>query len=179
MMDGLQNMKNAQKIGLVLASCLIVIGGLSAFYFMFQLGQSKFSRQVDDNRFFVEFYPLNGELTESFSLREGDVIEVCIIRNKGQLQIVIGQQGQAPIYEGSDFSGSFQVNIPEDGCYEITVSGKKADGSTDFKMLSQTSMISDADSSTDTYMDRIPNVMETLTAKEAYLQGMDAILNMN
>lgn len=162
------NMKNAQKLGLILVSCLIVIGVLSVVYTMFHLGQSKFSRQVDDNRFFVEFYPLNGELTESFSLREGDVIEVCIIRNKGQLKVVIGQQGKEPIYEGNDFSGSFQVNVPEDGSYTITVSGKKADGSADFKMLSPASTTSDTDSSTDTYTDRIPDVTETLTAKEAY-----------
>lgn len=161
-------MKKKRKNWFILASCLIVIGVLSVFYFMFQLRQSKFSRQVDDNRFFVEFYPLNGELTESFSLREGDVIEVCIIRNKGQLQIVIGQQGQAPIYEGNDFSGSFQVNVPEDGYYTITVTGVKADGSTDFKMLTSASTTSDTDSSTDTYTDRIPDVTETLTAKEAY-----------
>lgn len=161
-------MKKVRKIGLILASCLIVIGVLCAFYIMFQLGQSKFSRQVDDNRFFVEFYPLNGELTESFSLREGDVIEVYIIRNKGQLKVVIGQQGKEPIYEGSNFSGSFQVNVPEDGSYTITVSGIKADGSTDFNMVSPTSAFSNADSSTGTSTDRIPDVTETLTAEESY-----------
>lgn len=144
-------MKKARKIRLILVSCLIVIGGLSVFYFMFQQRQSKFSRQVDDNRFFVEFYPLNGELTESFPLKKGDVIETYIIINKGYLKIVIGQQGQAPIYEGNNFSGSFQVNVPEDGSYTITVSGVKADGSTDFRILSPASTISDADSSTDTY----------------------------
>lgn len=161
-------MKNAQRIGLILVSCLIVIGVLSVFYIMLHLSQSKFSRQVEDNRFFVEFYPLNGELAESFLLKKGDVIETYIIRNKGDLKIVIGQQGQEPIYEGSNFSGSFQVNVPEDGSYTITVSGKKADGSTDFKMLSQASMYSDADSSIDTYTDRIPDVTETLTVEEAY-----------
>lgn len=161
-------MKNAQRIGLILVSCLIVIGVLSVFYIMLHLSQSKFSRQVEDNRFFVEFYPLNGELAESFLLKKGDVIETYIIRNKGDLKIVIGQQGQEPIYEGSNFSGSFQVKVPEDGSYTITVSGKKADGSTDFKMLSQASMYSDADSSIDTYTDRIPDVTETLTVEEAY-----------
>lgn len=128
-------MKKVRRIGLILVSCLIAIGVLSVLYFMFQLRQSKFSRQVDDNRFFVEFYPLNGELTESFPLRKGDVIETYIIINKGYLKIVIGQQRQEPIYEGSNFSGSFQVNVPEDGYYTITVTGVKADGSTDFNML--------------------------------------------
>lgn len=161
-------MKKVRKIGLILVSCLIVIGVLFVFCFIFQMGQSKFSRQVDDNRFFVEFYPLNGELTESFPLRKGDVIETYIIINKGYLKIVIGQQGQEPIYEGSNFSGSFQVNVPEDGYYTITVTGVKADGSTDFSMLTSDSTTSDTDSSTDTYTDRIPDVTETLTAKEAY-----------
>lgn len=161
-------MKKKRKKWLILVSCLIVIGALSVFYFVFQLGQSKFSRQVDDNRFFVEFYPLNGELTESFPLKKGDVIETYIIINKGYLKIVIGQQGQEPIYEGSNFSGSFQVNVPEDGYYTITVTGVKADGSTDFNMLTPDFTTSDTDSATDTYTDRIPDVTETLTATEAY-----------
>lgn len=46
-----------------------IIFGLYILAIMYYLEQSKFSRQVDDNRFFVEFYPLNGELTESFLLR--------------------------------------------------------------------------------------------------------------
>lgn len=129
-------MKKARRIGIILACCLFFVGVLSVFYIALYMRQSRFSRQVETDSFFVEFYPLNEELAEAFSLKEGDVIEVCIIRNKGQLEIVIGQQGKEPIYEGNGDSGSFQVNVPEDGSYTITVSGKRADGSVDFHIQS-------------------------------------------
>ena len=76
--------------------------------------------------------------TESHTLKltEGDMIETEIIRDEGEVSVVIGQSGQKPIYQGNQLStGTFQLVIEESGTYQIKVTGKKAKGSVNFMVV--------------------------------------------
>lgn len=79
--------------------------------------------------------PYTGTESTVFTLKAGDEIAVTIDRVDGRFDITIGQAGQKLIYTGNDvISGSFTVTVPEDGKYEISVSGKNAKGSVSFKI---------------------------------------------
>lgn len=98
---------------------------------------SQFSKRVDNDCFSMGFYPLNSSETEVFELQKDNVIDVSLVVVKGSLDIDIGQEGKDPIYEGHCVElDSFQVTVPEDGTYFITVSGQKAEGSISFQIHS-------------------------------------------
>lgn len=97
--------------------------------------QSRFSRTLDADQFFLDMKPLNTTLTETFSLHAGDSVTVEISRLSGDLSLSIGQRNCAPIYEGRNPDlASFQVSIPEDGEYLFTLTGAHAQGSVSFRM---------------------------------------------
>lgn len=124
------------KILSVLLACLIIALMSFGLYTAFRPKGSEYTRNVDSDCFTMGFYPLNGSETESFELKEGDAIEVSLVRIAGRVDISIGQQGQAPVYRGNDMmTSSFQVNILQDGVYSITLSGNSAEGSVSFVML--------------------------------------------
>lgn len=86
----------------------------------------------------MSFYPLNSSVSEAFELQKDDVIDVSLVVMKGSLTIVIGQENRKPIYEGNLVElDSFQVRVPEDGTYFITVSGQKAEGSLSFRCMNR------------------------------------------
>ena len=115
--------------------CLIVLV-LAVFFVLVilpgfrQSNGSTYDRRVEDNLFSLEMKPLNAMLEETYSLHEGDTIDVSADLISGELSISIGQENREPVYEGKNSElGSFQVTIPEDGDYTISVSGEQAEGS--------------------------------------------------
>lgn len=96
---------------------------------------SRYSRKVEDNLFSLSMEQLNCTIAEPFSLREGDTIDVSVAHISGELSISIGQENKEPVYIGRNPElGSFQITIPEDGDYLISVSGKHAEGSISFRI---------------------------------------------
>lgn len=54
---------------------------------------------------------------------------------KGEFKICIGTKGEEPVSTGNGITcGDFQVNIPKTGDYEISITGRKAEGSVLFTM---------------------------------------------
>lgn len=97
--------------------------------------ESKYSRRVEEDLFSLGMEQLNCTIAESFSLGEGDTIDVSIVHISGELLLSIGQENREPVYSGRNPElGSFQVTIPEDGDYLISVSGKHAEGSISFQI---------------------------------------------
>lgn len=97
--------------------------------------ESKYSRRVEEDLFSLGMEQLNCTIAESFSLGEGDTIDVSIVHVSGELLLSIGQENREPVYTGRNPElGSFQVTIPEDGDYLISVSGKHAEGSVSFQI---------------------------------------------
>ena len=97
--------------------------------------ESKYSRRVEEDLFSLGMEQLNCTIAESFSLGEGDTIDVSIVHISGELLLSIGQENREPVYSGRNPElGSFQVTIPEDGDYLISVSGKHAEGGISFQI---------------------------------------------
>lgn len=68
--------------------------------------------------------------------QKGDVIQVEISHETGTVDIVFGQDGAEPIYEGNGLSNSsFTLNITESGTYQISVTGNHAWGSVAFMKI--------------------------------------------
>ncbi|MGM9662768.1 MAG: hypothetical protein ACI3WR_06715 [Oscillospiraceae bacterium] len=96
---------------------------------------SGYSRRVEEDLFSLGMERLSGTAAESFFLREGDAIRVSSVLLSGEFTLSIGQEGREPIYEGrAPGPGTFQVTVPEDGDYLLSVSGKRAEGSVSFQI---------------------------------------------
>ena len=81
----------------------------------------------------MQYRILNGSDSHVFSLESGDGIDVSIVRDSGQVAVLIGEENADPIYRGIALSTSaFQVSVPKSGSYRVTVIGKKASGSVNF-----------------------------------------------
>lgn len=66
-------------------------------------------------------------------LAESDRLFVCLWQINGTVDVTVGMEGKAPIYEGRGLEDiSFVLNISEPGTYRITVSGHDACGSIEF-----------------------------------------------
>lgn len=124
-------MNRNQKRWVVPVICVaLAVLALTAGWLLRQPKQSRFTRQVGADSFFMTFYPLNGSESEEFELKAGDFVDVRVVRNEGRIGVEIGRAGEAPAYVGSDVpDGAFSVGIPEDGAYRFTISGADADGS--------------------------------------------------
>ena len=96
---------------------------------------SRYSRKVEDDFFSPDMERLNRTIEKPFSLKEGDSVDVGIVRVSGELTISIGKKGFEPIYEGRNPElSSFRVTISENGDYYLSVSGKQAEGSISFQI---------------------------------------------
>lgn len=126
-------MKRGGKLAavcLALCTAAIALGCLCA-------GEgSNFSRRVEENLYQVEMNPLNDTLQEAFSLRQGDAVKVCVSLDSGELDLLIGQRGQQPVYEGHNPEASaFQVAVSDEGEYLFSVTGRHARGSVSFQII--------------------------------------------
>lgn len=119
------------KRWIILAVCAVLVAlALAAGWMMRQPEQSRFSRQVGANSYFMTFYPLNGSESEDFELKSGDSVDVRVVRNGGRVGLEIRRVDGEPAYVGSDVpTGTFSVRVPEDGVYRFTILGEDADGS--------------------------------------------------
>lgn len=123
------NMNGKRWVVPVICVALAVLA-LTAGWLLRRPEQSRFTRQVGADSFFMTFYPLNGSESEEFELKAGDFVDVRVVRNEGRIGVEIGRPGETPAYVGSDVpDGPFSVGIPEDGAYRFTISGADADGS--------------------------------------------------
>lgn len=121
---------NGKRWAIRVACVALAVVALAAVWLLRQPKQSRFSRQVGADSFFMTFYPLNGAESEEYELKAGDFVDVSVVRNAGRIGVEIGRAGASPAYVGSDVpDGAFSVRIPEDGAYRFTISGADADGS--------------------------------------------------
>lgn len=128
-------MKRNLIIILIILAVSLIVAGAILLPRILPSGGSVYSRRVEEDLFSLGIESLNCALSEPFSLKKGDVIEVSAVHISGELSIVIAQDSREPIYQGRNPElGSFQVKVPEDGIYQITVSGKHAKGSVSFRI---------------------------------------------
>ena len=117
------------------AAALVMLLALGFLPRILPSNGSRYSRKVEDDFFSPDMERLNRTIEKPFSLKEGDSVDVGIVRVSGELTISIGKKGFEPIYEGRNPElSSFRVTISEDGDYYLSVSGKHAEGSISFQI---------------------------------------------
>ncbi|HJD38998.1 MAG TPA: hypothetical protein H9913_03135 [Candidatus Blautia stercoripullorum] len=111
-------------LGLVLGSLLLAGCGMADF---------NGSRTGNESQFLMEYTIFNTTDSQLLELKKGEQIHGEIEKISGKLAVSIQQEGKAPILESKDMpSGSFDLEIEEDGKYRITVTGERAKGSVSF-----------------------------------------------
>ena len=98
-------------------------------------GKSTFdgSRTSGETEFRMEYSILNKEESAELKLTEGDQIQVHISHIAGNVDVIVGRNGEAPIYKGTgQENADFILTIPKAGCYLISVTGHRAKGAISF-----------------------------------------------
>ena len=87
------------------------------------------SRTSDETGFRMEYSILDKEESVELKLTEGDQIQVHISHTAGNVDVIVGQNGEEPIYKGTEQEkADFVLTVPKTGCYHISVTGHRAKG---------------------------------------------------
>lgn len=89
------------------------------------------NRIGNDTSLFLDYRHFNTSLWQDLTLRAGDVLEGRVVREAGSVSAyVMSDEDGDILYEGNGLStGTFTVEIPRDGIYEVCVTGRQAAGS--------------------------------------------------
>ena len=101
-------------------------------------GNSTFdgSRTSDDIGFRMEYSILDKEESAEMKLTEGDQIQVHILHIAGNVDVIVGENGEEPIYKGTEQENAdFILTVPKTGCYHISVTGHRAKGEISFSRI--------------------------------------------
>ena len=91
------------------------------------------SRTGNDSQFLMEYTVLNTTDGQTLSMEAGDTLDVAVVSASGAVSVNIQREGAPPLYAREDVpTGQFSLEIPEDGEYNITVTGEQARGSVSF-----------------------------------------------
>lgn len=86
-------------------------------------------------RFALQFERMNRTDSETMALEKGDVLRVSWRIESGQMDIVIGMEGEKAVYRANGRpagdEAEFEVEIPQTGAYAITVTAREAKGRID------------------------------------------------
>lgn len=79
--------------------------------------------------YILEFEKMNREDSYLIPACKDDVFAVNFRIDKGHADFIIAMDGNPPIYKGNDIeTGDFNIIVPEDGEYRITIKAKHASG---------------------------------------------------
>ena len=92
------------------------------------------SRIGNESQLSMEYRVFNGSDQQELSFKAGDIMQGSVERRKGSLRIRLCRQGEKePVFEMENpASGSFSVEIEENGRYILYIEGKGAAGSFQF-----------------------------------------------
>ena len=114
---------------ILLAACLLLsgCGGKSAF---------DGSRISSETLFRMEYSILDKEESVELKLTEDDQIQVHISHTAGNVDVIVGQNGEDPIYKGlGQENADFILTVPKTGCYHLSVTGHRAKGEISFSRI--------------------------------------------
>ena len=94
------------------------------------------SSTSDETGFRMEYSILDKEESTELKLTEGDQIQVHISHTTGNVDVIVGQKGEEPIYKGTEQENAdFILTIPKTGSYQISVTGHRAKGEISFTCI--------------------------------------------
>ena len=84
----------------------------------------------------MEYSILDREESAEMKLTEGDRIQVHISHTSGNVDVIVGENGEKLIYKGTEQEkADFILTIPKTGCYHISVTGHRAKGEISFTCI--------------------------------------------
>ena len=101
-------------------------------------GKSTFdgSRTSDETGFRMEYSNLDKVESAELKLTEGDRIQVHISHTSGNVDVIVGENGEELIYKGTEQENAdFILTIPKTGSYQIYVTGHRAKGEVSFTCI--------------------------------------------
>ncbi len=88
--------------------------------------------------FRMEYSILDKEESAEMKLTEGDLIQVSISHTAGNVDVIVGRNGEEPIYKGTEQENAdFILTVPKTGGYHISVTGHRAKGEISFTCIPQ------------------------------------------
>ena len=94
------------------------------------------SRTSDETGFRMEYSILDREESAEMKLTEGDQIQVHISHITGNVDVIVGENGEEPIYKGTEQENAdFILTVLKTGCYHISVTGHRAKGEVSFTRI--------------------------------------------
>lgn len=98
--------------------------------------ESKCTVKAEKDLFSLVMESMNETRAATYSLTEGDAINVSVAPIAGTVDIFVTGSGGSIIYEGHNPEMEiFRVNITQTDTYTISVTGKKAEGSISFRII--------------------------------------------
>ena len=84
----------------------------------------------------MEYSILDKEESAELKLTKDDQMQVHISHTAGNVDVIVGQEGEEPIYKGTEQENAdFILTVPETGCYLISVTGHRAKGEISFTCI--------------------------------------------
>ena len=123
-------MKGKQAISAILLVMCLLFAGCE--------GKSTFdgSRTSGETEFRMEYSILDKEESAELKLAEGDQLQVSISHTTGNVDVIVGRNGEEPIYKGTgQENADFVLTIPQTGAYQISVRGHRAKGKISFTYI--------------------------------------------
>ena len=94
---------------------------------------SRVSSVSDETGFRMEYTALNRTESADMECSAGEQIRVIIYHTEGNVDVTVGQDGKKPVYRGTEQTDAdFVLTMPEDGRYQISVTGHHAKGRISF-----------------------------------------------
>lgn len=94
------------------------------------------SRISNETEFRMEYSNLDKVESAEMKLTEGDQIQVHISNIVGTVDVIVGENGEEPIYKGTEQENAdFILTVPKTGCYYISVTGHRARGEVSFSRI--------------------------------------------
>ncbi len=124
---------------LTAALAILLLGAAALIFWPRQDAKFDGDRVVSAGLFSLRFDAMNGEDSETLTLREGDGLRVSWQIESGSADILIALPGAEPLYRadgrGKGDAADFELTAPASGEYVVSVSARKAKGWMKFERI--------------------------------------------
>lgn len=127
-------MKRRMVKWIVITSVILILATIALY--LYHIPTFKGDRIRNPDSYEIVFTHMQGEDSHTLQLREGDVLDVRMERSGGSFSVVIGMAGEEPLYQSNNAGDmAFQLQVPKDGRYVISVNARHAKGMLTIKLV--------------------------------------------